>query len=175
MPRSPLRRAVSRLRRPSPARGRSGDRSLVEVHAVPGRIVLTAMTPWDVAAWTSTDAIAVVGEEAADEDLGAAVAEMLDRSLTAPRSVGDASETALLAAVGVRSYRALVRTARYVSVDRDGDGRVLMLPAAPGRRGGGWITVAHEDGLVVDDPSPGRLGAGLRTAIGRSTTTPVDD
>jgi hypothetical protein len=133
------------------------------------------MTPYDVAAWTATDAIATVDEEVSDDELGTVVADMLEQSLTAPRAVGGASEKALLKAAKVRSYTALVRTARYVSVNRDGGGRVLMLPSAPGRRGGGWITVAHEEGLVVDDPSPSGLGAGLRTAIERSTTTPVDD
>jgi hypothetical protein len=172
VPRSPLRRLGSRLR----TRNRSGDgSSLVEVHAVPGRIVLTAMTPLDVAAWTSTDALAVVDEEASDGELGTAVTDMLERSLTAPRSVGGTVEEALLAAAQVRSHRALVTTARYVSVNRDGDGRVLMLPSAPGRGRGGWITVAREEGLVVDDPSPGGLGAALRTAIERSTTTPGRD
>jgi hypothetical protein len=151
---------------------------VVAAYAVSGRVVLTAFVPLDRsgAGWTATDALAVLEEDVGDDVLGAAVEDMLERSLTAPRpSAPSEGARALLDAAKVRSHRALVRTARYVSVDRDGEGRVLLLPAAPGRRGGGWITVGHEEGIVVADPSPSDLGRALRTAIERSTTTPVDD
>lgn len=141
---------------------------MVEAYAVSGRVVLSALTPLDIAAWTPTDALVAVEDDAPVEELGRALIDMLEQSLAAPRS--DGREADLLREARVRSYTQLVRTARYVSVSRRGDGPVLLAPCA-GRSGGGWVTVGPEDAVVVDDPSPSALGAALLTAVERSVTT----
>lgn len=148
---------------------------MAEIFALPDQVIIRALTPLDVAAWTATDAILSVDHDASERDLGEAVAATLSESRTAPPTVDNASGKALLKAARVRSRTALVRKARYVTASQDGGGAVLLLPGAPGRRGGGWITVAHEEGIVVDDPSQIALGRAVKTAIERSTTTPVDD
>jgi hypothetical protein len=78
--------------------------------------------------------------------------------------------------VGVWTSTAVLSVVDGDAADAElGSALVLLLTGAPGRRGGGWMTVAHEDGIVVRDAAPASLGAALREAIGRSTTTPVDD
>lgn len=161
----------------SAPRNQRRQRAAVSVYAVAGRVILLALTPYDEsgAAWTTTDVMVVLDDEVSDDEAGAALAQVLRESLTASPAVGDASEKARLKAAKVRSYRALVKTARYVSVSRDDEGPVRFLPSAPGRRAGGWITVGEEDAIVCGDPSPTSLGRTLRQAIEASTTTPVDD
>jgi hypothetical protein len=141
---------------------------------VKGRIVMNAMAWWtDLGTWGATRAVTALSTDASDGEVGAALAELFEQSLTVPVDPGREATQVLLKAAGVRSHAALVKQARYVLARREENGTtVTLLPSAPGVEGGGWITCRPEEGITLETPSAVQLGEALREAISASQTTP---
>lgn len=143
----------------------------VEVHCVDGRIAVSAMARWDIAAWGGTDAIEVVAETVSDTGLGQRIDRLLELSTTATVDRGPGSAARLLEALAVRSHRELVRRARLVHVRREGDRAaptVTLIPSVPDAGGGGWVSAGPGEALVLIAPTTAELGAAVRTALSRS-------
>src|SRR5207237_8512859 len=81
-----------------------------------GRLILTSSSRTGIGLWQYNGWFTVLDAGAADAELGAGVAAALEQSTL--RGPDDDAVDAVRRAVGARSYAALVRGTRHVSVSR---------------------------------------------------------